>query len=71
MMEGWKFRIVIMVDLVHEVLQEILGMVRGLITMGGSGTTQDLLSKGLNQLQLGTPTQGMQCGAITVMNKVI
>ena len=71
MMEELKFRIVAMVDLVREALQETMGMVRGLVTMEGSGTTQDLLSKGLNQLQLETPTQGMQCGAITAMNKVI
>ena len=71
MMEEWKFRIVAMVDLVQEVLQEIMGMIRGLVTMRGLGTTQRLLSKGLNWLQLGTPTQGMQCGATIVMNKVI
>jgi hypothetical protein len=71
MMEEWKFRIVAMVDLVQEVLQETLGMVRDLVTMRGSGTTQDLLSKGRNQLQQGTPTQGMQYGATIVMNKVI
>ena len=71
MMEEWKFRIVVMVDLVQEALQEIMGMVRGLVTMEGSATTQDLLSKGLNQLQQGTPTQGMQFGATIVMSKVI
>ena len=50
MMEEWKFRIVAMVDLVQETHQEIMGMVKGLVTMEGSGTTPDLLSKGLNQL---------------------
>jgi hypothetical protein len=80
LMEELKFRIETMVDQVQEVHQEILGMVRGTTTVEmvrgitiveGSGTTQVRLSKGVNQLILGTLTQGMQYGVTTVMRKVI
>ena len=70
-MVGLRYRILIMEDQVQVVIREILGMDRGLTTMGDSVTTQVLLRKGLKLLKLGTQTLGMQFGATTVMEKVI